>query len=1438
MKNLRLVALVLVFALYGSVHAKSLASPTLWFEENRGQAPADARFLARGQGYNIVFTPDGNDLVLRQGGEVLTVRTRIVGATADRVLRGEEKLDGKVHYLRSTGSLTDIPTYGRVRHERVYPGIDLIYYGSRQHQLEYDFIVDPGADPHQIALRFDGVETVGLDDSGNLVLRTAGSEIVQQKPVVYQTRRNLKEAVDGQYRLLSANTVGFAIGPYDRGATLVIDPILSYSTFLGGSSGDDDARAVATDSAGNVYVTGSTTSTNFQTVAAMQPTAGTLDPLSGMSDVFVSKFNPSGTALIFSTYLGGTNDDDANSIAVDVNGNVLVGGSTTSTDFPTTQGTFRRTCTTSPEGCADAFAAEINPSGSLFIYSTYLGGTGVDEVRGVAFDAVGSSYVTGRTTSEDFPLTPLAYSTDPAAGGFVMKLTAGGTILYSTYFRTIFGPADPQGIAVDTLGNAYVTGGIVNIGSATGVDVFLTKLNPTGTGFLYTQTIRAGKDDLAKAVVLDAAGNAYVVGETNSINFPATPGVPQVSFGGGPAFRSSDAGVTWSASRSGFTRTSLYALAVAPGTPATLYAGADDEVGGGVFKSTNEGDSWTLSSTGITDPRIHALAVDPAAPATVYAGSRGQGVFKSTNAGVTWAGTPLNNVFVTALTVDPGAPGTLYAGTEANGIYKSTNSGASWFLANGGLAMASVRGIVLDPASNTTVYAATSAGVYKSVNGGGTWTAASSGLLDSNVNAIVADPRTPNVVYAGTNSVGIFRSSNGGGLWLPSNFGIATSPAGTSVSALTIDQSSGTLYAAVGHGNALQLYKSSNGTTWIATSLATTRVTALAVDRNNSNAVYAATVGGSDGFIAKWSASGSLAYATFVGGYRDDSANGVAADAAGGVYVAGTTSSTNFPSVNALQTAFRGGSGVVTDAFALKVEPSGAQFGFSTYLGGTSDDFGKGIAVDSSNTAYIVGATNSSDFPTANALNPTPLGLLDAFVVKLGEGSVVAYSVPLRGGFSATSPGTASALSVGYGRIQQTPGGSVASGLAIFGFRQNNILVSEAAVPASTLIRTGRIYAEIGNNVDTGIAIANPNGATALIEYYFTDAAGQTVGANSTSIAPNGQISAFLNQAPFSGSSSMRGTFTFTSSQPVAVIALRGFTNQRGEFLITTLPVADLTVVPDTEPILFPHFADGGGWITQILLSNTTDAPMSGTVQFGGLVPQNYSIAPRSSARIATPGTAESVFVGAARVLPAAGTLSPVGVAVFAFTNNGVTVTEAGVPSMRSATAFRLYAESSGAINQPGSIQTGIALANPSSNSIQVRLELTTITGITTGLSATILLPGNGQAAMFLAEIPGFAGLPNPFQGVLRVSTTAPTGVSIVGLRGRYNERRDFLITTTQPTNETIVVTGGTQYFPHFADGGGYTTQFILFNGAGDQPSSGLIQFFNQSGQTLSLGVR
>jgi hypothetical protein len=421
--------------------------------------------------------------------------------------------------------------------------------------------------------------------------------------------------------------------------------------------------------------------------------------------------------------------------------------------------------------------------------------------------------------------------------------------------------------------------------------------------------------------------------------------------------------------------------------------------------------------------------------------------------------------------------------------------------------------------------------------------------------------------------------------------------------------------------------------------------------------------------------------------------------------------------------------------------------------------------------------------------------------------------------------------------------------MAIFSYRQSGILVSEAAVNASPLITSGRISAEVGGGVDTGLAIANPNSQPVTLTFYFTDQSGTNSPTGTTTIPANSQIARFLTQAPFNGGASITGTFTFTATAPVAAVALRGLTNERPDFLITTLPIADLAAPPVTTPLLFPHFAEGGGWVTQIVLVNPSDQAIAGSVQFSVAVNISgqtattfpYSIPARTSRILRTAGTGTAIQSGSVKLNPAAGNRTPVGLGIFSFRKNNITVSEAGVPAVPAGAAFRLYAEASGFFNtqQVGSAQTGVAIVNDGSTPATVNFELTRLNGTSSGLTGVETIPANGQVAKFLNQISGFEGVQVPFHGVLRISSTSsPSGIAVVGLRGRYNERGDFLITTTQPSDESAPAASSEQFFPHFADGGGYTTQFVLFNGSTDQSSSGSLRFFSQSGQSLSLTVR
>lgn len=468
------------------------------------------------------------------------------------------------------------------------------------------------------------------------------------------------------------------------------------------------------------------------------------------------------------------------------------------------------------------------------------------------------------------------------------------------------------------------------------------------------------------------------------------------------------------------------------------------------------------------------------------------------------------------------------------------------------------------------------------------------------------------------------------------------------------------------------------------------------------------------------------------------------------------------------------------------------------------------------------------------------------------------FAVPESGGVLRTTSGSSSSVVVGSARVQADAGSTVPAGFAVFGFRQGNVLVTEAAVPAAPPMRSGRIYAEVNGSVTTGLAIANPNSEAATVSFYFTDSEGRNFGEGSTTIPPNGQIARFLNEPPFNGGTSIDGTLTLISPLPVSALALRGSTNERSEFLITTAPVTTVSP-PGSEPILSPHFADGGGWVTQVVLVNPTDETLAGTAQFfsqgsaavtgqpmtitvNGQTAASfpYSIAPRSSRRLVTSGSGASTRAGSVRVVPSAAGSSPSGFLIVSFKQGRITVTEAGVPTFPARPVFRLIAEGAGNFSrgEAGSFETGVAVANPSSDPVNVSFELTTLAGGPTGLTGTVTVPAQGQSAMFLHQIPGFDALSFPFQGVLRVSTPSTAGIAVTGLRSRYNERGNYLITTTPPTPETDSASSSELVFPHIVDGGGYTTQFVLFSPSASQSPSGVLRFLTQVGEPLSLQLR
>jgi hypothetical protein len=533
----------------------------LYFEANQGQTDEQVKFLARGRRQTLFLTSteavlvftwreqtaEGRSRVARakpvEAGQVTqtVLRMTLVGANREPRVEGTEELPGKANYFIGkdpTKWRTNVPAYKKVQYHNIYPGIDLVYHGN-QRQLEYDFVVHPGADPNRILLSFQGVDKLEVDALGDLVVDTGTLTIRQRKPVIYQDVNGVRQEVAGGYVLKGAQRVGFQAAAYDQSRPLVIDPTLFYSTYLGGSD-NDVGVAIAVDTALNAYVAGSTASTDFPTTAgAFQTTHA------GGRDVFVAKLNPTGSSLLYSTYLGGSGSDEINvfgpGIALDGTGAAYVTGSTSSTDFPTTLGAFQPAF---GGGAFDAFVTKLNPTGSGLVYSTYLGGTGLDGGSGIAVGFLGNAYVTGGTNSADFPTTAGAFQATPGPG-FVTNLDpTGSTLVYSTYLVGASG----AGIAVDGTGNAYITGttGSTDFPTTPGAfqptiagsgDAFVTKLDPTAATLVYSTYLGGSGSDDSFGIAVDGTGNAYITGTTGSTDFPTTPGAFQPTIAGtGDAF--------------------------------------------------------------------------------------------------------------------------------------------------------------------------------------------------------------------------------------------------------------------------------------------------------------------------------------------------------------------------------------------------------------------------------------------------------------------------------------------------------------------------------------------------------------------------------------------------------------------------------------------------------------------------------------------------------------------------------------------------------------------------------------------------------------------------------------------------------------------------------------------------------------------------------------
>lgn len=887
----------------------------LSFGKNLGQIDDRVRFSARGLGYNLFLTPDEAVLTLRAHapGPMIkagapadgyrVIRMKLVGANLRPEISGLEELPGKFNYFIGNDSAkwaTDVPLFSKIQYRDVYRGIDLVYYGN-QRQLEYDFQVAPGANPRAIKIEFEGAERIKVDgEDGSLVLAVDRSEVRLKRPVIYQVLADgSRREIEGGY-IVSGKAVQFRVANFDSRKPLVIDPILSYSTYLG--TGDNETGwGIAVDSSGSAYVTGSTGSNSF-------PTTGVnfIPGDNSSGHAFVTKLDASGSSLIYSTLIGGTSTDIGFGIALDASGSAYITGRTSSTNFPT-----------------------INPirsNNTNLIKSSDSGSNWASSNVGLGTLRVNRLIVDPSTPSTVYALSAGLYKSTDSGGTWTLLPTGSNAI-----GALAIDPQSPATLYAGTVLNSQLaviksTDGGANWLPAnnglSGSSIFGLGIDPQNSATIYA----GGSFDVFKST---NGGTSWTRASTG-INFgnvhafifdPANSSIVYAAAGGGGGvFKTVNGGGNWVRSNTGMTNPSVSALVMNPAT-ATLYVGT---FGGGVFKSTDGATSWSPINAGLTRLQVNCLAINLSSPATLYAGTNFTSIFKSINGGDTWSQvySGLSSPQVTALALGQGAPATVYAGIDmASG---GSNNDSEAFVTK------------LNPAGNALV--------FSTYLGGGGNDEGDGIAVDSSGNVVVTG-QTESSDFSLANP----RQANLQGTM--DAFVTKFAPSGTS---LVYSTYLGGNSGEAGRGVAVD----SSGNAYVA------GVTFSTNFPTTPGAFQTALANGqflSDAFVSKIDPAGSqYLYSTYLGGNDGDAAFAIAVDTSGNAFVAGSTSSSNFPLVNPVQPIIHNFGG----AFVTKLNATGSALGYSSFLGGDFQDQARGIALDSSGNAYVTGFTRSSNFPT------------------------------------------------------------------------------------------------------------------------------------------------------------------------------------------------------------------------------------------------------------------------------------------------------------------------------------------------------------------------------------------------------------------------------------------------------------------------------------------
>lgn len=951
--------------------------------ERRG----NSEFVARGQGYATDIRGASATITLLVSGGAKTIGMEFVRGRQVTAMP-EKELPGKVNYILGNDPQRwrlGLSTYERVTYRDLYPGIDVVYYGN-QKQLEFDLVLKPGADAKSVRMRFSGQGKPHTDPTGSLML----GDLRLVAPTVIQGEKTIA----ARYKMLANGEVAFEVGAYDRRLPLIIDPTLVYSTQMGGGNQFNRGNAIALDASGNAYIAGLTYADDFPAITPAF--AG----YNASGDSFISKLNSTGTALIYSTYIGGSAYDSLQGIAVDSTGAVWAAGTTTSVDFP-----LLAPYQHALAGGNDAVVVKLSPGGAL-AYSTYLGASGYDSANSVAVDPIGNAYVTGQTGA-GFPTTAGVYQPVIQGGtaAFVTKFSPSGSLVWSTFVGgTTLEYAN--GIAVDEFENSYITGisyslgfpgaptggaqptnhgngdafvaklnlngsallyftflggsgydqanaiavdpisGVVVVAGQTasadlstssgaaqpanggGQDGFVAKLNAAGSAFLYTTYLGGNRSDFIQGIAIDSVDNAYVTGYTDSSTFPVNSPI-QTSIQGNSTvlFHSSNTGATWTPFDTNIPG-AVYDISPDPAVAGAIVVSTEN----GIYRTTNGGGTWTQQSTAAYLTLSRSLAD----PAIIYALNCNS--YQSTDNGITWnyRGTTPN--CAVRIVADPLNASTAYAWSPSSGaVQKTVNNGATWNPAITGLPANQNIGKMIATSDGSLYVALRSVipgqdalGVYKSSNQAGSWVSVNNGLENNfPLGDLAAGPS--NTVYI-TDFFDLYETTNGGASWnlngsLPTAFvGCIANTLGVSV------VNPGIVYWApcyFGWGVAPLATSANAGASWSpASGLGPATIHQIVADPLNSAGAYALSFLSPVAFVTKIDAAGTnFLYSTYLG----DSANGyaIATNGTGDAFITGSTFSKAFPITSSALQGNNPSANPPTEVFVTRISGSTASCSFS-----------------------------------------------------------------------------------------------------------------------------------------------------------------------------------------------------------------------------------------------------------------------------------------------------------------------------------------------------------------------------------------------------------------------------------------------------------------------------------------------------------------------------